>query len=305
MDARPPEEPAARYWRSFEDIALYDQVFAARISWKWSAALDEIERRGGMPSPRTVLDWGVGTGAATRTVLRRLAKPPEKVTLFDRDKGVLEFALRSLREEFEGTEFEGVTSAPNFDVDLALASHVLDELDAHGESILKGAFRRAESVLWVEPGSKRTSRRLTAARDTLTDSFEVVAPCTHRETCGMLTEDHDRDWCHHFAKPPAEVHTTGEWSEIGRELKIDLRSLPYSFLALRRAPVEHEAGLMRRLGRVRLQRGRALVDVCDAGGVREQLILQRSNKALLKEFKKSPEAGRLLRETDGTYDVVL
>ena len=114
------------------------------------------------------------------------------------------------------------------------------------------------------------------------------------------TEGHERDWCHLFARPPAEVHTTGEWSEVHRELRIDLRSLPYSFLALRRAAVEPPSGA-RLLGRPRFQKGRVLLDLCDAAGVETAPMLQRSDKALFKALKDT--AGELVlmeREDGGT-----
>ncbi|MGK0482163.1 MAG: ribosomal protein RSM22 (predicted rRNA methylase) [Planctomycetota bacterium] len=300
IEGRPEGEDAPRYWRDRRDIELYDQVFAARIGWKWDAVLDEIEMRHGLPAPKTVVDWGTGTGIAARKVLGRMPGV-EAITLFDRAKTVLAFAKRSVEEAFPDVAVEAVTEPPTQPTDLALASHVLDELDSRGAATLRDTFRGAGHVLWVEPGSKQTSRALSRQRDAMLEEFQVLGPCTHQATCGMLTPDHKGDWCHLFAKPPAEVHTTGEWSEIHRELRIDLRSLPYSFLALRLRALGHadpEQEGARMLQRPRFQRGRALLDLCDAGGVREDQILQRSDKAYFKELKKSGGEVRFMRETD-------
>lgn len=299
MEQRPDGEAAQRYWASRRALELYDQVFAARIGWKWTAVLDEVEQRGGLPAPRTVLDWGTGTGVAARTVLRRMAGAgqPDRVLLLDRDEAAREFAAASLRDEFPGVAVETAAEVPDGAFDLVLASHVLDELTDTDVQPLVSACAAAEHVLWVEPGSKVTSRRLGGLRPTLLETHDVVAPCPHRGACGVLAEGHDRDWCHLFARPPAEVHTTGEWSEIQRELRIDLRSLPYSFLALRRAPVEHPAA-GRLLGRPRFQKGRVLLDLCDAEGVETRPMLQRSDKALFKALKDC--AGEVvLMEQDG------
>ena len=62
MEQRPAGEPAQPYWASARTLELYDRIFAARIGWKWEAVLDEVEQRGGLPAPRSVLDWGTGTG---------------------------------------------------------------------------------------------------------------------------------------------------------------------------------------------------------------------------------------------------
>lgn len=299
IEGRASGEEAPRYWRDRRDIELYDQVFAARIGWKWDAVIDEVELRHGLPRPKSVLDWASGTGIAARRILTRLTGV-EEVTLFDRDEGALEFARRSVSGAFPAVRVRATTEAPDGAYDLMLASHVLDELEPEGVGMLRDAVLRAEHALLVEPGSKKTSRDLSALRDTLTAAFQVLAPCTHAEACGILTPDHKRDWCHLFAKPPAEVHTTGEWSEIHRELRIDLRSLPYSFLALRArrlgAPEPVQAGA-RMLQRPRLQRGRALLDLCDSSGVRETPLLQRTDKALFKDLKKSVGVVRFFGET--------
>ena len=299
MEQRPDGEAAQRYWASARTLELYDQIFAARIGWKWGAVLDEVEQRGGLPAPRTVLDWGAGTGVAARTVLRRLAAAglPDEVLLLDRDGAAREFAAASLRAEFPDVTVQTAAELPERAFDLVLASHVLDELSDSDVQPLVSACAAAKHVLWVEPGSKVTSRRLGELRPTLLGTHDVVAPCPHRGACGLLAEGHERDWCHLFARPPAEVHTTGEWSEIQRELRIDLRSLPYSFLALRRAPVEHPDAA-RLLGRPRFQKGRALLDLCDADGVETRPMLQRTDKALFKALKDC--AGEVvLMERDG------
>ena len=303
IEGRPAGERAPQYWGSPRDIELYDQVFAARIGWKWTAALDEVEKRAGLPTPRTILDWGAGTGIASRVLLRRI-EAPERVVLFDRDEAVREFAAGLLRAEFPAVEVVATGDAPEEPFDAVLASHVLDELEDDGVASLVSTMNRAEHVLWVEPGSKLTSRRLSAVRASLLDEFDVVAPCTHRAACGMLAEGRERDWCHLFAKPPAEVHTTGTWSEIHRELRIDLRSLPYSFLALRRAAVDHPSA-SRLLGRPRFQKGRVLLDLCGQGGVETAQMLQRNDKAFFKSLKDTAgEAVLMEREGDAIRRVL-
>jgi hypothetical protein len=122
------------------------------------------------------------------------------------------------------------------------------------------------------------------------DAFSVVAPCTHSERCGALRGDPERVWCHFFGEPAPEAFTDGRWAELGRELGIDLRSLPYSFVALARhdaaAPQSLAPGVVRLLGRPRMQRGRALLDTCDAAGVREEVLLQRLDRSLYKALDR-------------------
>ena len=271
---------AEPYWESPDDLALYDETFAQRIAWKWDAVLDELERRKRLPTGRTLLDWGCGTGIATR---RTLARTPsaQRVFLFDHDHAAAEFALERVRAADPGVEAR--IGLPVEAPDLLLASHVLDELAPGSLEPLLVLAERSTATLWVEPGSRRTSRALGEVRVRLARALDVLAPCTHQAACGALTGTDA--WCHFFARPPQDVYTEGHWAELGRELGIDLRSLPYSFLALaRRGLFELGGPAARLLGRPRLTRGRAELELCDADGVRSVDYLQRSDRRLFKEL---------------------
>jgi SAM-dependent methyltransferase len=269
---------AEPYWDSAEELALYDETFAQRIAWKWDAVLEELRRRGRLPAARTVLDWGCGTGIAARRFVAARSGV-ERVFLVDHSDVALEFAGERLRAEHAGLEVHA--GLPPEPVDVLLVSHVLDELDeAQLEPLLELAGRSA-AVLWVEPGSQSTSRRLGELRARLLGCHDVLAPCTHQAACGALAREDA--WCHLFARPPQAVYTEGKWSELGRELGIDLRALPYSFLALaRRGTFALDGPSARMLARPRLTRGRAEFELCDASGVRRVDFLQRTDKQLFK-----------------------
>src|SRR5262245_10095415 len=215
------EGGAEPYWDSAEELALYDETFAQRIAWKWDAVLEELRRRGRMPGGRTVLDWGCGTGIAARRFLAARGGF-QRTFLWDHSPAAVEFAGERLREEHP--ELEIHAELPAGTVDVLLVSHVLDELDAAQLEPLVTLAERSGAVLWVEPGSKRTSRRLGELRARMLASHDVLAPCTHQAACGPLASE--EGWCHLFARPPQAVYTEGKWAEFGRELGIDLRALP-------------------------------------------------------------------------------
>jgi len=104
-----------------------------------------------------------------------------------------------------------------------------------------------------------------------------VAPCTHQAPCGMLAPDRERHWCHHFVASPPEAFTDGRWARWAKEMGIDLRSLPLSYLVLdRRPPAPLPPGAVRFIGRPRVQKGWALLCGCDQAGVHERRLLKRT-----------------------------
>lgn len=295
-------EPAASadYFRSARDVQLYDATFARRIEWKWAAALREVELRGSGCAPKSVLDWACGSGAATRALLASpVGARVARVTLFERSSLAREHARRTLVALRPGLEVRIASTGAECEAELALASHVLDELDERAEAELEASLRRCCAAILLESGAQATSRRLGRLRARLVGEFDVLGPCTHRLECGALADP--RQWCHFFARPPAHVFQDAFWSEFARELGVDLRSLSYSFVALSRTPQRVDPALARLLGRPRLSRGRALLDACSAAGLATLSLLEREDRQLFKSLEQPSNEPRLWRfERDGS-----
>jgi ribosomal protein RSM22 (predicted rRNA methylase) len=169
-----------------------------------------------------------------------------------------------------------------------LVSHVVNELDEAAQERLLAAARQAAEVIWVEAGTHADSRKLIAIREELRPAFDVVAPCTHGARCGMLAEENARHWCHHFARVPSEASRDARWAQFGRELGIDLRALPLSFLVLARrgSGTRTQQGLSRIIGRPREARGRMELLGCDESGVQEVTLQKRDAPELFKQLHK-------------------
>lgn len=274
-------EGAPPYWGSAHELALYDGTFAQRIGWKWDAVLVELAARARLPAGASVLDWGCGSGIAARRFLAARGGAA-RVFLWDHSYTARAYAAERVQAEFPLVEV--VTELPEEAPDVLLVSHVLGELAPEGREPLLALAARSAAVLWVEPGSRVSSRALGEMRERLRATHDLVAPCPHQGPCGALVA---RDaWCHLFARPAPEAYTEGRWAEFARELGIDLRSLPYSYLVLaRRGAVVPESPAVRLLGRPRLTRGRAELTVCRAEGVEHVDFLQRTDKRLFKELE--------------------
>lgn len=294
------------YWSSTHDLELYEATFGKRIAWRWDAVLHELAARSFPTRPAVVLDWGCGTGAATRAWLEKFgAEGLERLHLVDRSKLATAFASERLKPLAGEAR---IATDPPAACDLLLVSHVLDEAGLDGREKLLEMCKRAKRVVWIEPGTMSSARALVELRETLRAEFEVLAPCPHRGACGILAPGHERDWCHHFATPPRSVFQDPFWGRAARELGIDLRALPYSFLALARgqAPAP-PPDLARVLGRPRIEKGRARIDLCTAGGVATRHYLERLSKPRFDELSESPERARLYRveEAEGRISALL
>jgi Mitochondrial small ribosomal subunit Rsm22 len=283
------------YWHSESDLASYDATFAQRIGWKWDYVLRELTRRGWELPIGELLDWGCGSGIAGRALLDHFGtEPVTALQVWDRSAAAMAFAARRARGKYPGLEVNtglgkadgapGMTR-PAFTL---LISHVLPELTTEQTEALMALAVRAQCVLWVEPGNHAVSRLLIAIRERLRESFNVIAPCTHAAPCGMQSPGNDRHWCHHFAASPREIFTDSNWSRFARLTGIDLRDLPLSFLVLDQRPAPPlPSGAGRMIGRPRIYKAYALLLGCDATGVRERKLSQRTLPIEFRALKKS------------------
>jgi hypothetical protein len=180
----------------------------------------------------------------------------------------------------------------------------LNELAPEQLATLQNLIHRVDEVLWVEPGTHEVSRQLGALRDDARERFRIVAPCTHTNACPILASGNERHWCHHFAPPPGEIFADPNWVKFGQRAGIDLRSLPYCFLALDRQTARSEENLSRVIGRPEFFKPYARLLNCDATGLAELEVPKRSANALMKQLErtKAPLVYRWRREADQILD---
>jgi len=294
---------ASDYWRNESDLASYDATFAQRIGWKWDYVLAELQRRGWSPAPGALLDWGCGSGIAHRAFLDFFgADGVAELKLWDRSPLAMRFAERRAKEKYPGLNVGPNSGALNASgaattvsasspsqAQILLLSHVLTELPPAQIEALTDFAASFTSVIWVEPGTFDASSSLIAVRERLRGKFNLVAPCTHQAKCGMLDAGNEDHWCHHFASPPPEVFTDGNWAKFGEIAGVDLRSLPLSFIVLDKRPVPAlPEGATRIIGYPRLYKPYALLLGCDESGVAEKRLTKRMH----------PEGWRLLKRGD-------
>jgi hypothetical protein len=298
----------APYWEDEADLANYDFTYGERIGWKWDQVLRELRLRrwsprratgvpppdppGATTEPVPIVDWACGSGVASRRVIAGFgAAAFSSLTLWDHSPLACDFAAAAARRAFP--QLTVAQATPGFlasrePIGLLVVSHVLNELPPEALAALRAMIDRADSVLWVEPGTAAISRQLGVIREgALSQGFHPVAPCTHAAACPIFAAGNERHWCHFFAPPPPEIFLDSHWVKFGQRAGLDLRSLPYSFLALdRQEPEPLPAGASRVLGRVEHFKPYARLLNCDAAGLTALELPKRADPALCKQLER-------------------
>lgn len=271
------------YWDKTK-LELYDQSFAQRIAWKWDAVCEEVQQKWQAPNFESILDWGCGTGIASRTFLKHFSQSTSEILLHDRSAESLNFASQKIKSEFSKHSVKkwDHKTVP----DVLLLSHVLNELDAKTLENLKDLISKCKYTFWVEAGTHEISRKLISVRESFLDTKTLLAPCPHQKACPMLQEARTKDWCHNFAKTPSEVFQSAFWSEFSKRLKIDLRSLPASFLILGDEEFLRDSK-ERILGRPKKLKSHLEFQTCTPEGTLEdRKILKRSDAKAYKNLSE-------------------
>jgi Mitochondrial small ribosomal subunit Rsm22 len=278
------------YWDSEETLQLYDQTLAVRIGWRWDAVITQLRSLKWQPREKVLLDWGCGSGIGGRKTLDAFPHF-ERVHLADLSPHAERYAAKVIQANFPSIS---VRTGVHVDEKFCLVlSHLVGELDPKSEELLASIIARASSLIWVEAGSSLLSSKLALWRERL--DWPVIAPCTHRQPCGMLAPENKVHWCHFFTRPPAETFMDPNWSEFAKQLEIDHRTVAFSYLVLDRSATDQPSGLARNIGSTRVYKPSAKLQLCDANGLHDVELMKRDFPEVWKALKKgwSPDLLRV------------
>lgn len=213
---RPADAPIVA---TADDVAAYLTTRMPATFAAVSFALEQVRDVVPALAPRTLLDLGCGTGAATWAAWDAF-DGLERADLVDYSAPMLTAAGRMLAvSDLAVTTSLGDAGAgpsPDATHDLAVAAFVLSELTtAQRTAIVKRLTTAAsQCVLVVEPGTPAGYRRVLDVRaELIAAGWRIVAPCPHEHVCplarGGRTNDADgadaaddadgadgADWCH-------------------------------------------------------------------------------------------------------------
>ncbi|MGW7439000.1 small ribosomal subunit Rsm22 family protein [Streptomyces sp. NPDC054849] len=250
--------------RDRSDVAAYAAYRMPATFEAVRAALDGLAQAAPGWAPRSHVDVGGGTGAATWAVDATWDGPRE-TTVLDWAEPALalgrELAAASPSEALRGAQWRRAVIGSGLDLpdaDLVTVSYVLGELTpAARKAVVAEAARAGRAVVLIEPGTPEGYLRIREARDQLIEAgLRVAAPCPHDGTCPIEV---GQDWCHFSARVSR--------SSLHRQVKGG--SLPYedekfSYVAATRFPTQPAASRITR--RPQIRKGLVLLELCGPEG---------------------------------------
>lgn len=223
-------------------------------------------------APRTLLDVGAGTGAASWAACA--AFDLSSITCLEREPAMRDAGKRLMQAGDEPLrharwlDFDLTGPEPPPAADLVVESYVLNEMteEARLTAVERLWSATAQLLLLVEPGTPVASAQLRRIRDRLLSlGAHIAAPCPAEGPCPMA----DGDWCH-FQRRVAR-------SRLHRQLKggdVPYEDEKFSYLALVRAPAAPPAARILRTPYI--GKGRVDLTLCDGADIRMQAISRKS-----------------------------
>jgi ribosomal protein RSM22 (predicted rRNA methylase) len=283
---RSGETPKTPILSTDDDVLAYAAYRMPATYAVIRAALQRLRTAVPEFQPRTLADFGAGTGSATWAATD-VWPGIESVTLLEQSSAAIELGAR-IMASCNSAVLQGATwrawglSTINADAgtaDIAIAAYLLGELtDSQQATLVALLLRCASAVVFVEPGTPAGYARIIRARDALiSEGFTIAAPCPHQLGCPMLERG---DWCH-FAErlERSRVHRVAKASELGYEDE------KYSYVAGVRTPVNRpEARVLRH---PQLRKGLVSLELCTSSGEATQVLVAKSKGDLYKAARNA------------------
>jgi ribosomal protein RSM22 (predicted rRNA methylase) len=268
--------PVTPILASADDVLAYAAYRMPATYAVVRAALQQLQLGVQDFEPRTLVDFGAGTGAvawAAADVWPTL----DGVTLLEQSAAAIELGKRlmlcSSSVVLEGAvwrQWRLSSDADGDHADVATAAYVLGELTEQQQSMLVGLLMAsAPRVVVIEPGTPAGFARIIRARTALIDAgFTIAAPCPHEVACPMLERG---DWCH-FAErlDRSRLHRSVKAGELSYEDE------KFSYVAAVRGPAHRPAA--RILRHPKLRKGLVSLELCTSSGDATNELISKSQE---------------------------
>ncbi|NOT60588.1 MAG: rRNA methyltransferase [Acidobacteria bacterium] len=275
------ERLSLRY-RQVEAASVYIQTDAERLAYlamrlpaTYAAAhrvFSELQQRVPSLAPRSLLDLGAGSGAATWAA-QEVFSDLQQCTLFEQDRALIALGQRLAshwqKAHWQVTDLRQNGLLPTHDV--VIASYSLGELaEAQAVQVALRAWQAvAQALVLIEPGTMRGFGLLRKLRDALiAQGAHLFAPCPHAQACPLTSDD----WCHFAARV--------ERTALQRRLKagaLNYEDEKFAYLIFTREP--HQRATSRVLRHPQRQAGLTQLQLCTPDGLQSASINKRDKEA--------------------------
>jgi len=248
-------------------------TYAAAIT-----ALAEAARMAPDFSPSSLLDAGVGTGAASWAALQ-VWPALAAITWLDANPPFLALAADlaghapPALKHAEARRVDLVADGPWPRAELVIVSYALAEIAPSDQiSTLNELWSACDGVLvLIEPGTPRGYARILAARTHLRAAgAELIAPCPHEAPCPLIGQD----WCHFSVRlPRSRDHRIAKGAEAPFE---DER---FSYLLAARPGIKTTSRAARVLAPPKAAKPGLALKLCGLDGQVEQRLVAKRDKA--------------------------
>ncbi|MBY0314821.1 MAG: small ribosomal subunit Rsm22 family protein [Bdellovibrionales bacterium] len=209
-------------WSKTQSQVAYLSYFFPLNYVRHLKILDEAKSHIPKNTTAPVLDFGFGLGSSRLALLDSdWITPQTPYTAIEKSGAAKE--LYGFLESSPILQWTAAYDSTPNSRSWGVMSYSLNEL-----ATLPRWVSQLDTVLIVEPSTQKIGRNLMALRSTFMEAqFEILAPCTHREACPLLTHS-KTDWCHdriHWEQP-------AWFSAIEAQLPIKNNTLTYSYLLL-------------------------------------------------------------------------
>jgi len=266
---------SARVVKSEADTLAY---LVARLPATYAvnaAVLAEV--RAGAPdfTPTHLLDAGAGPGTATWAA-RETWPALVQATLTDSNERFLDLAKKLVPNA--GFLAHNLNTGTLSTADLIIASFVIAEIAEPSSVVAKLYAATTDVLVLIEPGTPAGFERIREARTQLIgQGANVLAPCTHANTCPMT----GTDWCHFTQRlPRSRDHMQTKGANVPYE---DER---YAYIAVSKTRRSTNEGKARILAPPRESKPGIELKLCTPEGLENRFIPKR-NKQTFAAVRKA------------------
>ncbi len=277
--------PSSGVIRKAEDALAYALTRLPATYAACATALAEAARMAPAFAPLSLLDAGVGTGAASWAA-HAVWPGISEATWLDHNGPFLDLAARlaeggpTVLDEAKAVRTDLAASGDWPTTDLVLASYALAELPVDQQhSALTELWASTRGLLAIiEPGTPAGFGRIEQARQALLDQgARILAPCPQGLTCPVAAPD----WCHFSVRLPRRRD-----HRLAKSAQTPFEDEPFSYLIAARPGIAAIAPTPRILAPPRHNKPGITLKLCGLDGRIETRLVTKRDKAAIAETRR-------------------